>query len=210
MSAYTITRNANSIAINSYTDTQPGKYKVEADALNNKCLVSTEGYKWEIDCDDDTITVNGEAFAGNVAALKTLLYSNVFCDKADGGGGSSYLVYVALLSQSGVANPIANVLQNTIVGAVTPQRSSLGNYFIESIGNFPYDKIFLGNGINLDGFTYIPVSNGSAITGYYTIYTTGDGDSINISFVDSSFNPIEWSSLLPNNSPLCIEIRVYP
>ena len=45
-----------------------------------------------------------------------------------GGGGASYLVYVALLSQSGTDAPVATVLENTLGGAVVWTREGGGEY----------------------------------------------------------------------------------
>jgi hypothetical protein len=82
MSAFTITRDSNSVTINSYTDQHPGKYKVQADTVNNICLIDGIGFKTQINLAVDTVEVNGVAFSGTAAELVTLLYKDVFTDGA--------------------------------------------------------------------------------------------------------------------------------
>ena len=45
-----------------------------------------------------------------------------------GGGAAAYLVYTALLSQSGTDAPVATVLENTLGGTVVWARSDVGVY----------------------------------------------------------------------------------
>jgi hypothetical protein len=80
MATFTISRSANSITINSYTDEQPGQYKLSVDSLNNILVIKAEdgGYQGEVHTLVDTVTVNGEAFTGTAAELKTQLLSDVF------------------------------------------------------------------------------------------------------------------------------------
>lgn len=53
------------------------------------------------------------------------------------GGGASYLVYTALLTQSGTDAPTATVLENTLSGTVVWSRDSAGNYSATLAGAFP-------------------------------------------------------------------------
>ena len=45
-----------------------------------------------------------------------------------GGGAAAYLVYTALLSQSGTDAPVATVLQNTLGGTVVWSRNTTGDF----------------------------------------------------------------------------------
>ena len=53
-----------------------------------------------------------------------------------GGGSASYLVYTALLSQSGTDDPVATVLQNTLGGTVAWTRAAAGQYSGTKTGAF--------------------------------------------------------------------------
>jgi len=63
---------------------------------------------------------------------------------AAGGGGSSYLVYTALLTQSGTDAPVANVLENTLGGTVVWARDNAGSYTATLSNAFTANKTFLG------------------------------------------------------------------
>lgn len=52
------------------------------------------------------------------------------------GGGSSDLVYLALVSQSGSGDPSVTVLKNTLGGTVTPSRFAQGFYRFTLTGAF--------------------------------------------------------------------------
>ena len=56
-----------------------------------------------------------------------------------GGGGASYLVYTALLTQSGTDAPVATVLENTI-GTITWSYNGGGSYLANSSSLFTADK----------------------------------------------------------------------
>src|SRR5688500_2623877 len=62
---------------------------------------------------------------------------------SSGGGGASYLVYAALLTQSGTSAPVATVLENTLGGTVVWARSAGGIYTGTLAGAFTADKTAL-------------------------------------------------------------------
>lgn len=66
-------------------------------------------------------------------------------DVADlgGGVGASYLVYTALLSQTGADAPVATVLENTLGGTVVWTRDSAGIYYGALSGIFTDGKTAL-------------------------------------------------------------------
>ena len=64
-----------------------------------------------------------------------------------GGGGTGYLVYTAILNQSGTDAPVANVLQNTLGGTVVWARDGAGSYTATLSNAFTENKTFLGDKI---------------------------------------------------------------
>lgn len=65
-------------------------------------------------------------------------------DIADlGGGGASYLKYVALLSQTGTDAPVATVLENTLGGTVVWTRDGEGAYLGTLEGAFTENKTLI-------------------------------------------------------------------
>lgn len=54
--------------------------------------------------------------------------------------GAPYLVYTALLTQSGTSAPVATVLQNTLGGTPVWSRNTTGTYTITLAGAFPVGK----------------------------------------------------------------------
>ena len=60
-----------------------------------------------------------------------------------GGGGVPYLVYVALLTQSGENAPVATVLENTLGGNLIWAYQSPGNIEATLMGAFPSGKTFV-------------------------------------------------------------------
>lgn len=55
-------------------------------------------------------------------------------------GGASYLVYTALLTQTGTDAPVATVLQNTLGGPVVWTYNDVGSYVGTLSGAFTVDK----------------------------------------------------------------------
>lgn len=116
-----------------------------------------------------------------------------------------YLVYTALLSQSGTDAPVATVLENTLGGTVVWTRSGIGNYVGTLAGVFTINKTIsplfgTGGGIaNMPLYGTTPMS-----TSYYI--SPLDVDTIRVDTMDSSGNWVELSDY-PN---VLVEIRVYP
>jgi hypothetical protein len=107
------------------------------------------------------------------------------------GGGSSYKVYTALLTQTGTDAPVATVLENTI-GNITWEYFGTGIYNCKSIGNFIGNKThFLG----VNGFTPQRL---------FCFSISDDNDTVQISITDLTGAYVDSSMYL--NS---IEIRVY-
>lgn len=109
-----------------------------------------------------------------------------------------YLTYVALLSQRGLNDPTAVVLQNTLGTTVTVNRIQAGFYRINAAGAFPLGRTtVMINHTNLaslaDSRGQIDAFPDEFSEGYVTIYTFFDG--------------LGTDDQLARNT---IEIRVYP
>ncbi len=128
---------------------------------------------------DTTAMFNFQAFAGGV----------------DGGGGASYLVYTALLSQSGTDAPVATVLENTLGGSVTWSYDSAGTYSFAMPSATPTNKF-----VTIIG----PASEGLGNNIYAQSASTGAGAGVvNTGIIADSFLDDELYNTY-------FEIRVYP
>lgn len=115
-----------------------------------------------------------------------------------GGGGASYLVYTALLSQSGTSAPTATVLENTLGGTVVWSRVSAGKYKATLTGAFTVSKTWLSptNVNNVD----------PEATGLIFKFLRIDSNEVQLELVESGGLLYTDDYLLSNP----IEIRVYP
>ena len=120
--------------------------------------------------------------------------SEIGIDTSTGGGGAAaYLVYTALLSQSGTDAPTATVLQNTLGGTVVWTRDSAGFYLGTLAGAFTQNKTFV-----------LVTHDGSLGATGYMGGGRNDGDSVFVTFQGQDGNFVD---ILGENA---IEIRVYP
>lgn len=107
---------------------------------------------------------------------------------ASSGGGASYLVYTALLTQSGTSAPVATVLENTLGGTVVWSYSDVGTYLGNISGGFDAEKTGIIMALSA-GFESKQVIGGDIyLYTYDETYTPSDD------YLDHLF----------------IEIRVYP
>jgi hypothetical protein len=119
-------------------------------------------------------------------------------------------VYKALLTQTGTDAPVATVLENTLSGTPVWSYDGVGLYYLTLSGEFPdINKIFTGfcDWSDVSG-TFLPLSNGSSIVGYYTFYY-GDANKMQLYIVDNTFTPANLGSLV-GTSRLGIQFEVYP
>ncbi len=116
-----------------------------------------------------------------------------------GGGAASYLVYTALLTQSGTSAPVATVLENTLGGTVVWSYDVTGSYIGTLSGAFIPAK------------TIIMYDSFSAFAGDGLVYMRCGADN-NTVLVKTYFN--EWAGYpAPENSFLSntyIQILAYP
>lgn len=108
-------------------------------------------------------------------------------------GGSSYLVYTALLNQSGTDAPVATVLENTLGGDVIWSYVDVGAYFATLAGVF------------LENKTWMMITTGGSLNSAFSIIIYRNTNSqIEVDTYDDTENPA--NGILLNNS---VEIRVY-
>lgn len=113
-------------------------------------------------------------------------------DIADlGGGGAGYLVYTALLSQTGTDAPVATVLENTLGGTVVWSYNSTGNYTGTLAAAFTENKTWFAANVGYDD-------------AFALFCLRIDGNSIKVQVRDNS--GVLLDGLLLGS----IEIRVYP
>ena len=110
-------------------------------------------------------------------------------DLVSAAGGASYLVYTALLSQTGTSAPTATVLENTLGGTVVWTYNAEGSYIGTLTGAFTADKTAIFTG----GFD-----------GFYFSYR-GSANTVTILTYDET---LTLANDYLNKNP--IEIRVYP
>lgn len=102
--------------------------------------------------------------------------------------GASYLVYTALLTQTGTDAPVATVLENTLGFTPTYSYEAIGAYNVNHTGGFPAAKTF----------TYISPTTDNG--GFDAFISGGLDDFISISTINGN------NGLINNR----IEIRIYP
>ena len=106
-----------------------------------------------------------------------------------------YLVYTALVSQTGVSDPTAIVLTNTLGGTVVWTRVIDGNFRATLTGAFPSeDKVYV---------SVTPKLQFEGDEVYFSIYWSNT-DSIKMDIYDSTLNVIDGFY------KISVEIRVYP
>jgi hypothetical protein len=128
-------------------------------------------------------------------------------------GGSSYLSYVANISQPG-ADIVADVKANTL-GDIEEQGTGGTYFFVQTDIDYDASKVWIGGFATFDdpgGTIRIPISDGVTVIGYYNFYATQDGGKLyfEIDFYDAAGNSVTLASLLGTNSISLPEVRVYP
>ncbi len=139
------------------------------------------------DLRDNVETDTGYQKLGNgVDAWNDLPYVNT------GGGGATYAVYRALLSQSGTDAPVATVLENSLGGTLVWTREDVGVYLGTLADAFTADKTWFslmwGGSTEEGGKARLQRDTANVVS-----LETGDG-----------------TALIDNWGPMSIEILVYP
>lgn len=113
----------------------------------------------------------------------------------EGGGGASYLIYTALLTQTGTDAPVATVLENTL-GSVSFEYQDVGSYIINCTDCFTVNETAIMN----------PVSMYGSSTLYFN---AGSTSAINISSIVSDELANDNGILNGSSFKYTLEIRVY-
>ena len=104
---------------------------------------------------------------------------------------ASYLTYVALLTQTGVNDPVPTILENTLGGVPVWVRGTNGIYTCTLSGAFPLISTFIICGTNANGgsdFLYSIQSSGAPNS--FILYTrTSDTNTLADGLL--TYNPIE-------------------
>lgn len=106
-----------------------------------------------------------------------------------------FLSYKAQLEQTGVADPVANILGNNDLGAIVWTRLAQGDYLGTLVGAFPQGKTF-----------FYPSSLSSLQ--YHIFITRGNDDEISLR--TSSDGIVLDDNILDSTFQTMLEIRVYP
>jgi len=147
----------------------------------------------DVDLTEDYFIIGKRNVHYNTNSFKATEYP-IYAIKAGDvmGVNTKYKVYTALLTQSGITDPVATVLENTLGGTIVWTRDSIGVYTATSSNLFVADKT-----ICFTTFGNFAYDSRTAAASYTT---------------DST---VTLNTVLPNDGPydvfssLSIEIRVY-
>lgn len=175
-----------------------------------------DGIPYNINWNNDTITINGELFEGADAELIAAL-QDVFPSSSP--SGSSYSSLVMMLTQSGSSDIQSTVLQNDL-GTLTYQ-STVWNMRVTTNIDYDPSKVWVSGFYVADfshGTPYIPIYNTDTtpgvLLGYWSIYmyeSVGNKLKFDIVFFNPTLDGIVALNELIGAERFCVpEIRVYP
>ncbi len=120
-----------------------------------------------------TATTANLEVAGSISA--TTISGGTFYGKGSGltGVGLPYKVYAVLLTQTGTANPVVTIVENTL-GVITINRDSVGRYSVNSLGLFTSNK------------TIVYISTITSSAGPYGGYASISNNSQNTIYIDTT------------------------
>jgi hypothetical protein len=163
------------------------------------------------------IQVGGRIFSNNHTITMpdksgTLATLDDIPEQSEGGGTSAYLIWTAILNQSGTDAPVAEVLENTLGDDVVITRQGEGNYTFTLPSAVPKNRIFIpGFTVWIDGAgsTAIPITDQGSMTGYVMAYGTGGANitSVSLNFLTTGLLAAEMNELLQQ---FPFEFRIYP
>lgn len=149
----------------------------------------------------DTVLMSEQSPPSAPAADKIIVYAKDVAGTSklaykDSAGtetvvGPAYLVYTAILTQSGTDAPVATVLQNTLGGSITWSRPGAGRYDGVKTGAFAASK------------TWLMLQNMGWDGNPQNTLTRIDDDTIELQIADGD-------DFIQDPFPAFIEIRVYP
>lgn len=174
-----------------------GKYYAATAVASAKFIPSSDGSSIFLTIGGDNYTIRYFDLNVNGQSATTLSEALILLNSIFEATPASYLVYTALLNQSGTNAPVATVLENTLGGTVVWTRTDVGTYVATLVGAFTENKTT----------TIQEVVNQNDI----------EANTINISGVRTGNNTYSLSSGAAGVGGLddvinnyTIEIRVYP
>lgn len=193
MAIYTFVKTGSDITINTHQVIQASSYYLQR-MTESVLYVSGDNFAIDVNIDTtvDEITVNGVLFSGNAEELKTLLYATIFPTAP----ATTFKSYVALLNQTGTADPVATVLNSgcsDYLGNIVWTRGAQGLYWGTLTGAFPIGKTYLSitqSNNNHNGVAYFNQLNTNQIF---------------INTCDSDNNTTDEDLI-----DRCIKVEVYP
>jgi len=191
-------------ADDAYIQTVSPGYTVRLEPTTAYTLIqstATNGYKFW----DTRATPRGVEYSGDYSATYNdrslmdfgsvkALVSDSIATVSGGGGGASYLVYTALLSQSGTDAPTATVLENTLGGTVVWTWEDVGFFRGTLTSAFPSAKTWATASIDLV----------AAADEFFARIARESDNLVKVQIFDAAVAAINGC----NN--MAIEIRVYP
>lgn len=118
-----------------------------------------------------------------------------------------YLVYTALLTQSGTDAPVATVLQNTLGGTVVWTRNGVGDYTGTLTGAFLAGKTIFPQYAEPSGYSSL-VINATNVIQDYMLFFRGSDDTVRLLFFHGT-DPIEMEDIM-GSDPVQVITYVYP
>ena len=133
-----------------------------------------------------------------------------------------YKSYTALFTQDGINAPVPIEMENSLGFPATWVRGGAGGYYFD----FPTssyttsNKFWIGGAMGNyieDASSYMPISNGSSVLGYYSVYAKYVGSlvsGITLECYDDQWVATDFSTLFGVSSPvndagIYIEFRIY-
>lgn len=127
------------------------------------------------------------------------------------GGGSSYLVYTALLSQTGTSTPVETVLEDT-VGAGSWVRQEAGLYYVTTTTPFAGKKIYVAGQVKQNSAYLTSVYNTAGTIEFYfsmSVYNSGGFIEISLEVFASDTNYADLSAVFGTGNFILPKIEVY-
>jgi hypothetical protein len=123
-------------------------------------------------------------------------------------------IYTAKFSQTGTANPVVTVLENTTGLSITWTRISTGSYIGTFSSPIPIDKWYLPCNAIFSGLRTVQITLGNqgGSVGYLSVYeNTVSGNMVTgliVDVTDDTYTYTDWSTICGASS-LFIEFRIY-
>lgn len=121
---------------------------------------------------------------------------------------------VAFGQATALADPTVTVFEPNTIGNVVWSRNNVGKYRGTLTNAFTLNKSYICGFGTWTGNAnpYMPILDGSAVVGYYTLFISGapdPDDYIEMNVIDAAGNPIDFADLLGDTKLYLPAVRVY-